>query len=70
MTLSLIKKYFQKYKPRKINFWDYRYFQNNAFREKLLPEILNLNVEISEKRFTEIFFETCNKHLNCLALCK
>ena len=55
MTLSVMKKFFQKCKPRKIKFRDYRHFQNNAFREDLLSELLSLNTEISKKRFTEFF---------------
>ena len=54
MTLSVTKKSFQK-KSRKIKFQDHRHFQNNAFREDLLSKLLNLNIEISEKRFTEFF---------------
>ena len=69
MTLTVMKKYFQKYKPRIINFPDYRYFQNNVFREDLLSELLNFNTEISDESFTE-FFETCSKHLNYHASCK
>ena len=64
-----MKKSFQKCKPRIIIFRDYRHFQNNAFREDLLFELLNFNTEISDKGFTE-FFEACNKHLNYHAPCK
>ena len=64
-----MKKSFQKCKPRIIKFRDYRHFQNNAFREDLLFELLNFNTEISDKGFTE-FFEACNKHLNYHAPCK
>ena len=69
MTLNVMEKYFQKYKPRIIKFRDYRHFQNSAFREDLLSELLNFNIEISDEGFTE-FFETCNKHLNYQAPCK
>ena len=55
MTLSVMKKSFHKYKPRKRKFRDYRHFQNNAFREDLLFKLLNLNIKISEKGFTEFF---------------
>ena len=69
MILTVMKKSFQKYKPRITKFRDYGHFQNNAFREDLLPELLNFNIEISDEGFTE-FFETCNKHLNYHAPCK
>ena len=69
MTLTVMKKSFQKYKPRIIKFRDYRDFQNNAVREDLLSELLNFNIEISDEGFTK-FFETCNKHLNYHAPCK
>ena len=64
-----MKKSFQKCKPRIIKLRDYRHFQNIAFREDLLSELLNLNIEISDEGFTE-FFETCKKHLNYHAPCK
>ena len=62
-TLSAIRKSFQKYKPRMLQFWDYIYFQNNAFIGNLLSEILNFNIEIKDKTFIE-FFETCSKYWN------
>ena len=61
MTLTVMKKSFQKHKQRIINFQRYKYFENNAFREELLSEILNFNFEISDKGFSE-FFEACSKH--------
>ena len=42
-------------------FWDYTYFQNNAFIGNLLSEILNFNIEIKDKAFIE-FFEACSKY--------
>ena len=69
MALTVMKKSFQKYKPRIIKFRDYRHFQNNAFREDLLSELLNFNIEISDEGFTE-FCQTYNKHLNYHAPCK
>ena len=61
-----MRKSFLKYKPRIIKFWDYRHFQNNAFREDLLSETFNFNIETSDEGFTE----TCNKRLNYHAPCK
>ena len=52
---------FQKYKPRIIKFRDFRYFESNE--EDLLSGMLNFNIEISSKRFTE-FRETCSKPLS------
>ena len=69
MTHTVMKKYFQNYKSGIIKFPDYKHFQNNAFREDLLCELLYFNTEIIEEGFTE-FFETCNKHLNCHTPCK
>ena len=66
MTLNAMKKSFQKDKPRIIKFWDYRHFQNNAFREDLLSEIFNFNIKTSDEGFTE----TSNKRLNYHAPCK
>ena len=64
-----MKKSFKKYRSRIIKFREYNHFQNNAFREDLLSELLNFNIEIIDESFMEIF-ETCNKHLNYHAPCK
>ena len=64
-----MKKCFQKYKPIIINFQEYTHFQKNAFREDLLSKLLNFNIQIDGKSFTE-FFESSNNHLNYQALCK
>ena len=69
MTLTVMKKSFQKSKHIIIKFRDYRAFQSNSFREDLLSELLNFNIEISDEGFNE-FFETCNKHLNYHVPCK
>ena len=69
MTHTVMKKYFQNYKSGIIKFPDYKHFQNNAFREDLLCELLYFNTEIIDEGFAE-FFETCNKHLNCHTPCK
>ena len=54
MTHSVMSKSFQKYIPRKIKFRDYRHFQNNAFREDLLSELLNLSIEKNtEKKYSK-----------------
>ena len=55
MTFAAMKKHFQKYKPRLIKSRDYKHFQNNAFREDLLSELLNFNINISDKGFAELF---------------
>ena len=69
ITLTVTKKSFQKDKRRIIKFRDYRHFQNNAFREDLLSELLNFIIGIRDEDFTK-FFEACNKHLNYHAPCK
>ena len=69
MTHTVMKKYFQNYKSGIIKFPDYKHFQNNAFREDLLCELLYFNTEIIDEDFAE-FFETSNKHLNCHTPCK
>lgn len=40
-----MKKFFQKYKPRKMRFWDYSHFQNNILRGALLSELFYFNIE-------------------------
>ena len=62
MTLTVKKESFQEYKLSITKFRESKHFQSNAFREDLLSELLNFNIEKSVEGFTE-FFETCNKHL-------
>ena len=38
-----------------LEFWNYRHFQNNAFREDLLFALLNFNIEKSDEGFPEFF---------------
>ena len=61
MTLTAMKKSSQKYRPRIIKFRDYRHFQNNAFREDLLSELVNFNIEISDEGFTEFLHAPCKQ---------
>ena len=68
-TVSIMKASFQKLKPRMINERDHRRFQNDVFKEELLPEILNLNIGKNEEGFSN-FLDICKKNLNYHASCR
>ena len=48
---------------------DYIRFQNNAFREELLSQLLNLNIGENEEDFSN-FLDICKKNVNYHAPCK
>ena len=50
------------------NYRDYGCFQNSAFREELPFDLLNINFEENEKRFSK-FLDICKKVLNHYAPC-
>ena len=58
MTLTVMKASLQKLQPRVLNYGDYKHFQNNAFRKRLLSDPLDINLEKNEEglsNFLEIF---------------
>ena len=63
MTVTLMNAFFQKLQPRIINDRAYRRFQNYAFREELLSDRLNINLEKYERGFSN-FLDICKKILN------
>ena len=54
---------FQKLKPRVINYRGYKRFNNERFRDDLLPEILNLYLEFDSNSF-DGFFKMCRSTLD------
>ena len=60
---------FQRLQSRIINYRDYRRFQNDAFREELLSEFLNVNIGENEEGFSN-FLEIGKKNVNYHAPCK
>ena len=69
MTVTIMKASFQRLQSRIINYRDYRRFQNDAFREELLSEFLNLNIGENEEGFSN-FLEISKKNVNYHAPCK
>ena len=56
LTLTVLKKYFQRAKPRIINYRDYKHFDNNEFRDELIRELSSNNMQSEDlARFTKIF---------------
>ena len=60
MTVTIMKASLQRLQPRIIKYRDYRYFQNDVFREELLSERLNVNTGGNEKIF-QIFLTYIRK---------
>ena len=46
-----MKASFERLQPKIINCRDYKRFQNNVFREELLSELPNVNIDENEKCF-------------------
>ena len=55
LTFTVLKTYFQKAKPRIIKYRDYKYFDNNDFRDELIRELSSNNIQSDDlARFTNI----------------
>ena len=65
MTVTIMKASFQRLQPRIINYRDNKRFQNDMFREELLSDFLNVNIDENEERFS-----ICRKIPNYYAPCK
>ena len=45
LTFTVLKTYFHKAKPRIIKYRDYKYFDNNNFRDELIRELSSNNIQ-------------------------
>ena len=61
LTITVLKQYFPKPKPKIVNYRDYRNFQNDKFRAELDNEILKRDISnIEYQHFLNIFIEILN----------
>ena len=49
MTLTLLKSYFAKQKPRGLNYRNYKFFNNTLFRDQVLNKLSDSKLQISDK---------------------
>ena len=49
MTLTVLKSSFAKEKPRTPNYRNYKFFNNILFRHQVLNQLINSNLQISDK---------------------
>ena len=66
MTLTVLKSFFAKQKPRILNCCNYRFFNNALFRDHVLNKVRDSNLKISNKGLKH-FKETCLSVLNTIA---
>ena len=66
MTLTVLKSSFPKQKPRILNYCNYKFFNNTLFRDQVLHELINSNLQISDKDLKH-FKETCLSAVNTIA---
>ena len=63
LTITVLKQYFPKLKPKMVNYKDYQNFQNNEFRAELDNEMSKHDLGNMEyQRFLNIFIDILNKH--------
>ena len=63
LTITVLKQYFPKLKPKVVNHRDYQSFQNNEFRAELDNEMLKHDLgNMDDQHFLNIFIEILNKH--------
>ena len=61
MVLVVLKKKFEKAKPKVISYRDYRHFDGNSFRCALRFELSKISTH-SYSSFEKVFLETLNNH--------
>ena len=66
MTLTVLKSFFVKKKPRVLNYRNYKFFNNTLFRDPVLNKPMNSNLQISDKDLKH-FKETCLSVVNTIA---
>ena len=66
IVVTVMKKSFQKLKPKILNCRNYRYFSKYRFREKVTSELSKLVLENSDKGFNN-FHGVCKEALNIYA---
>ena len=63
LTITVLKQYFPKLKPKVVNYRDYQNFQNNEFRAELDNEMSKHDLGNMEyQHFLNIFIDILNKH--------
>ena len=65
MTLTVMRKSFKKLKPRVTNYWSYKHFSNEIFRESLLEKSSQqtfLNNDYGFEKFCNITLKTLDKY--------
>ena len=61
LTITVLKQYFPKLKPKVVNYRDYRSFRNNEFRAELDNEMLKHDLGMEYQHFLNILIEILNK---------
>ena len=49
MTLTVLEPSFAKEKPRVLNYRNYKFFNNNLFRDQILNKLRNSNLQVTDK---------------------
>ena len=62
LTITVLKQYFPKLKPKVVNSRDSQNFQNNEFRDELDNEMSKHDLDNMKQHFLNIFIEILNKH--------
>ena len=63
MTITVLKTYFQKLKPKKIKYRSYKNFELNSFKNELKHSLnMSKQIHIIYDDFKEIFMEILDKH--------
>ena len=68
-TLTVLKSSFAKQKPRILNCRNYKFFNNTLFRDQVLNELINSNLQMSDKGLKH-FKETCLSVVNTIVSLK
>ena len=62
VVITVIKVFYKKRKPKIIQYWSYKNFDNHVFQRELNSELLKINLNNAElSEFTEIFLSILDK---------
>ena len=63
VVITVIKVFYKKRKPKIIQYWSYKNFDNHVFQRELNSELLKINLNNAElSEFTEIFLTILDKY--------
>ena len=62
MTVTVMKTSFENLQPRAVNYRGYKYFENDRFKNDLLPKLCKVNIKENKNELNS-FLDACKRIL-------